>query len=1044
MNIDYTKLYTAFLETNRLLLKMQDIGILYKELCRIVVESGKFSMAWVGVPDDVTIYFNNVAFYAKDELGLKYLKNLEVSYLEDVPVGRGITGKAFREKNPYIVNDFFAESNMQIWHNQAKVAGFRSAAAFPIMYDDNIYAVLTLYSLEINYLDNITVNLLAAISNDIGFAIHHINAENKLREKEERWRIALENSNEGVWDWDCKVSKVYYSKKWKEMLGYSEDEISDSIDEFYKRLHPDDIETHNFKQMECISNFTDYFENVIRLKTKDGKYKWVLSRGRAVDRDKGGTATRLLGVHIDITEYRENEEKILKLNRLYNTLYETNQLIIKVKRKSVLFKRICSILIKNIDIGLSLIAIPQKNKTFFKIASFGAKDNKGLKFLKSLKISTDENIPEGRGAAGKTFRSKKYTIITIDDPDFYPWRQAAAKCNFNGICYFPILHKSTMYGVMGIYSSKPDFFDDNILKLIQNLTDDVAFSLYRLGLEEREEKLKKDLLLANEVFENSQEGIVLFDRNKKIISVNKTIEKLSGYKNSVIINKKFNLNKLFTSINENINGILEFIFEGNAWHDELLLVRHNTSKIPVYVSMYPIKLNHNNIYMLSATDITKKKEMEQVVEFLQNYDSLTALPNRSLLMDRLNQAVATAKRFSTKIAIINIDIDNFSIINDNLGLNGGNILLQQLSNRLTTIIREADTLARIGGDDFILMAVNLNNANEVLTVINKIRNILKNPFDVLNNKVTVTVTMGISVYPDDTQNSVELLPFAEGALKSAKENGRNNYVFYSPELNINLYEDFTLLNGFPDAIKNDEFVLYYQPKVSFHTGKIVGAEALIRWNHPELGLIAPLKFIPLAEVYGFITEIGAWVIKKACKQMYEWNKKDINIENIAINISALQFNDKNLKDYINDTVKSMKLNPSSLEAELTESMIMRNIDTSIVLLNALKELKIKLSLDDFGTGYSSLSYLTKIPLDTLKIDRSFVMNMFEGKHEKRIIRMIINLAKSLNLKVLAEGIETEEQYKILRDWGCDEYQGYYFSKPLPPEKFEELFVSFNS
>ena len=1037
------RLYTALLETNRLLLKERNIESLYKEFCRIVVESGEFSMAWIGVPDDVTIYFKSIAYYAKDEAGLNYFKNLEASYLEDVPAGRGISGKAFREKKSYIINDYFADNDMQPWYDKAQSAGFKSAASFPIMYNENVYAVLTLYSTVINYFNENIVNLLTDLSTDIGFAIHNINAQNKLKELEERWRIALENSNEGVWDWECKTGEVFYSKKWKEMLGYSEDEIGDSIDEFYKRVHPDDLETHNFKQMECMSNFTDYFENVIRLRTKDGKYKWILSRGRAVERDKSGAAVRLLGVHIDISEYKENEEKILKLNRLYNTLYETNQLVIRVRKKDTLFKKICSILTKNIDIELALIAIPQNSKTFLKIASYNAKNENGLKYLKRLKISTDENIPEGKGPAGKAFRTKKYIITSINDPDFSPWKKAAVEYNFNAVGYFPLLHKNTIYGVIGIYSSNLEFFDEEIIKLLLNLTEDVAFALYRMSLEEKEKELKRELILAKEVYESSQEGIVLFNKNKEIISANQTFEKLSGYKKSKIVKNNIKINGFFTLLNGDFNEILEFIFDGNLWHDELYLINKHNIKIPLYATIYTIKYNHNNIYMLSAIDISQKKELEQSIDFLQNYDTLTGLPNRNLLMDRLNQVVAVAKRFSTKVAIIYIDIDNFRVINDNLGQDGGNILLQQLANRLSAMIRETDTFARIGVDEFILMAVNINNTNEVLSIINKIRNALKEPFNVLNKSITLTVSIGSSIYPDDTEIQPELISFAEGALKSAKENGRNNYVFYSSELNINMYEDFSLINRFPEAIKNDEFVLFYQPKVSFHTGKVVGAEALIRWNHPEFGLIPPLRFIPLAETYGFINEIGAWVIKKACQQIYEWNKKGIDIKNIAINISALQFNDKNLKDFIDNTMKHLRINPSHLEAELTESMIMKNIDTSIILLKGLKELNMKLSLDDFGTGYSSLSYLTKIPLDTLKIDRSFVMNMFEGVHEKKIIKMIINLAKSLNLKVLAEGVETEEQYKILKDWGCDEYQGYYFSKALPPDKFEELLIYFN-
>jgi diguanylate cyclase (GGDEF)-like protein/PAS domain S-box-containing protein len=1043
MSIDYLKLYTALLETNRLLLRERNIESLYKEFCRIVVESGEFNMAWIGVPDDVTIYFKPLAIYAKDDRGYNYFKNLEVSYVEDVPVGRGIIGRAFRDKRNYILNDYFADSNMQPWFEEARLAGFKSAAAFPIMYKDNIYAVLVLYSTVINYFNNDITNLLSNLSHDIGFAIYHINAEKKLKELEERWRIALENSNEGVWDWDCKTGKIFYSKKWKEMLGFSEEEIGDSIDELYKRIHPDDLDTHNFKQMECINNFTDSFENVIRLRAKDGSYKWILSRGRAVERNKNGTAVRLLGVHIDITEAKENEEKLLRLNRFFDTLYRSNELIIRVKSKQTLFKRICSILTNNIDIELALIALPDTNSKFFRIASFNARNENGLKYLKSMKISPDESIPEGKGAAGKAFRLRKHVIMHIDDPDFGVWREAATLCNFNVVGYFPLIYRKSIYGVMGIYSSKPEFFDEDIIKLIINLSEDVAFAIYRLALEEQEKMLKKDLVLAREVYENSQECIVLFDSKKSIISVNKTFEILSGYKKNYIIRNKISLNSLFSVLNGNFDEVLNFAIEGNPWHDELFLINKNGSKIPVYAYIYTITYNHNNIYMLSAVDISQRKEMEEAIDFLQNYDNLTALPNRNLFVDRLNQAIAVAKRFSTKVALLYIDIDNFKLINDNLGQEAGNLLLRQFANRLSTIVREGDTLARISGDDFALMVGNINSSNEVISIINKIRNTLKEPFKVLDKNISVTVSIGSSVFPDDTEQQVELLSFAEYALKLAKENGRNNYVFYSPELNINLYEDFELLSGFPKAIKNNQFVLYYQPKVSFSTGKIVGAEALIRWNHPKLGLVPPLKFIPLAETHGFIGEIGAWVIKEACKQICEWNKKGIFIENIAINISALQFNDKNLKDYIDETISLMKINPSSLEAELTESIIMKNIESSLILLKSLKELSIKLSLDDFGTGYSSLSYLTKIPLDTLKIDRSFVINMTEGEHEKKIIKMIINLAKSLNLKVLAEGVETEEHYRILKEWGCDEYQGYYFSKPLPADKFEELFVSFN-
>jgi len=262
---------------------------------------------------------------------------------------------------------------------------------------------------------------------------------------------------------------------------------------------------------------------------------------------------------------------------------------------------------------------------------------------------------------------------------FLPWRQSAIKCNFNEVGYFPLLYKNHIYGVMGIYSSRVGYFDESIIKLIENLTQDVAFALYRIALEEREQALIKDLMLANNIYENSQEGIVLFDRHKKIISVNKTFEKLSGYRKNSIVKNNIKINKLFSVLNGEFAAILEFVFEGNMWHDELYLNNRKNAKIPVYARIYPINHNSKNIYMLTAIDITEKKALEQSIDFLQHFDTLTGLPNRILLIERLNQAVAIAKRFSTKIAIIYIDINNFKIINDNIGLSGGNNLLQHFA-----------------------------------------------------------------------------------------------------------------------------------------------------------------------------------------------------------------------------------------------------------------------------------------------------------------------------------------------------------------------------
>lgn len=544
-----------------------------------------------------------------------------------------------------------------------------------------------------------------------------------------------------------------------------------------------------------------------------------------------------------------------------------------------------------------------------------------------------------------------------------------------------------------------------------------------------------------EAFANSQEAILIVDKNKNIIAANKTFETLTGYASKEIEGKNLLDIELLGSVTYKVKNIWNDVQEYGQWQGELLLGKKLGLSIPVWAQFKSIERNDLILYLVTALDITQQKIMENSIEFLKNYDALTGLPNRNLLDDRVKVAVATAKRMRVKVGVLYIDIDNFKMINDNLGFPIGDILLQKFAKRVSTLYRETDTFSRIGSDDFVLLCFGINNNNELLVIINRIRESLEKPFYIFNNKIKITVSVGASVYPDDTDDHQKLISFSEAALQAAKEFGRNTYILYTPKDPVEIKDDYALLSRIGEAAKNNEFVLYYQPKVSFESGKIVGAEALIRWQHPTMGLVSPMRFIPLAETYGYIKELGEWVIDKVCQQLSYWQKRGINIENISINISPIQFNDRTLKDYIEEKVKYYNINASHLELELTESMIMRNFDLSLEVINSLKTLNILLSLDDFGTGYSSLSYFSKLPFDMLKIDRSFVMDIDKNLQNKKIINMIINLAKSLGIQVLAEGVETEVQYNILKGMGCDQYQGYYFSKPLTVEDFQEKWAN---
>lgn len=551
--------------------------------------------------------------------------------------------------------------------------------------------------------------------------------------------------------------------------------------------------------------------------------------------------------------------------------------------------------------------------------------------------------------------------------------------------------------------------------------------------------MEKDIFY--EAFVNSQESILIVDKNKNIIASNKAFEKLTGFDSKEIEGKNLLDIELLGSTTYKMKNIWNDLKEHGYWQGELFLGKKLGVSIPVWAQFQSIDRAGSIIYLVTALDISQQKMMENSIDFLKNYDALTGLPNRNLLNDRVKIAVATAKRMKVKVGVLYIDIDNFKIINDNLGFPLGDVLLQKFSKRLTPLFRETDTFARVSGDDFVLICFGINYNNELLVIINRIRQCLEEPFYVFNNKINVTISVGASIFPDDTEDPYKLINYAEAALETAKDYGRNTYILYSPKEHVDVKDDYTLLSRLGDAASNNEFILYYQPKVSFKTGRIVGAEALIRWQHPTLGLVSPMRFIPLAETYGYIKEVGEWVIDKACQQLSYWSKRGINIENVSINISPIQFNDRKLKDYVEDKIKIYNINPSHLELELTESMVMRNFALSLEVINALKAINVLLSLDDFGIGYSSLSCISKLPFDILKIDRSFIIDIDKNMQNKKIINMIINLAKTLGLKVIAEGVETEIQYNMLKEMGCDDFQGYYFSKPLVAEEFQEKWLS---
>lgn len=639
--------------------------------------------------------------------------------------------------------------------------------------------------------------------------------------------------------------------------------------------------------------------------------------------------------------------------------------------------------------------------------------------------------PESGSCANVIYhQSPVFVENTLTDPRWKEIRHLAEILNVCACWSMPV--RSAENAVIGTFALSS--FESRAPSLFHRKVLEVGAHMIGIVLEQR--KHSELLRLSASVMENSRDAIMITNGSREILSVNRAFTEVTGYSAEEVTGKTPDL--LFSGFNKSriVEDSWNLAEYAGHWQGETWNRRKNGEVYPEWLSISIVKSEGEALsnYIAIFSDISERKAAEGRVAFLAHHDPLTELPNRVLLKDRFEQASVHSLRHGSRVGLMFLDLDNFKIVNDSLGHLTGDAVLVGTGKRLMGAVRETDTVSRLGGDEFVIVLTEMEGTEPISVIASKIMEYFLDPVSVGGLDLSISLSIGIAVSPDDGSDFEQVLRKADIAMYHAKEEGKNTYRFYSEKMNVDITEHLVIRNSLRRGLEQDEFVLHYQPQINLVTGEIVGAEVLIRWNHPELGFLYPDRFIPVAEASGMIFSVGEWVLQKACQQGMLWQQAGSPVL-IAVNLSALQLKRRNIEQTVVDAVARGGLSPGLLELELTESMLIGDTESVCEMIHRLKSLGIGLAIDDFGTGYSNLSYLKRFDASRIKIDQSFIRNMTHNPEDACIVRTIVQMGRNLGLRTIAEGVEKASQLEMLRQMGCDDGQGFYFAAPMEAVSF---------
>jgi diguanylate cyclase (GGDEF)-like protein/PAS domain S-box-containing protein len=798
--------------------------------------------------------------------------------------------------------------------------------------------------------------------------------EAQLQRSEERMRLAFDAAKIGFWDRNTVTGETVWSATASRQLGLP-DGSPMSFAIFMNAVHPDDRKAVQESLERAIRDKKDHAIEY-RVLWPDGSSHWRFDKGSAFY-GATGRPERILGIVIDIDERKAADERLQLQGAALQAA--ANSIVITDNQGTILWT----------------------NQAFLQLTGYGAKEvlGKNPRLLKS-------------GEHDDAFYTNMWATITSGNI----WHGELTNRRKDGSLYTEEMTITPLHiGTGGI---------THYVAVKQDVTS------RRIA----EDKLRRAEEKYRSIFEDAVIGIFQTTPDWQPIILNRSLARMYGYDSPEQLLADVPKGGRQLIVDPNLLQELAIVLEKDrvVHRVELEINTKDGNKRWALANVRAVSDADGNVVLHEGTveDITQRKAAEERVQFLAYYDELTGLPNRTLLHDRVQVALASARRHREKVALLLLDLDHFKTINDSLGHPIGDLLLQEVAKRLKRWTREQDTVAHLGGDEFLVLVTAVNETADAVVVAERIVNSMAAELVIQGHAFNITCSLGISIFPDNGEEVDALLKNADLAMYKAKGNGRHNLQLFTQEMNAQLQERMTLERSLRLAVEREEFFLVYQPQFDLATGEIIGCEALIRWRHPELGLVLPNMFIPLAESSGLIGPMGEWVLKTACAQARQWQDEGLPAVPIAVNVSAVQFRQQGFLRLVKTVLRETGLAPQYLELELTESLLLSNADGTLSMLQQLKGMGLKLSIDDFGTGYSSLSYLRQFPIYKLKIDRSFVRDITVDPDDAVITSTIISMAQSLGLKVLAEGVETEEQMSFLRAHNCHEVQGHYFSKPL--------------